>query len=150
QLNLAKLLGGVYYSRGEHRQAADAWSWGLEAAPMDAETNNNLAYVLADNLNDPAAALEPARRAAEARPSDASILDTYGYVLMLNDRLTEAASQLRRAVRLDSLPVAHRHLAQVLIRQGREEDARVELERGRQLAHDAGDADEVVLFEDLQ
>ncbi len=52
---------------------------------------NNLAYLLAENDERLSDALDYARKALDAKPNDAGVLDTYAYVLLKNGKLSEAA-----------------------------------------------------------
>ncbi len=132
-------LGQLYYLRGRYEDAASAWRWALVEFPDDFEANNNLAYVLAEQLGDPAAALEPAERAYQAEPRNATVLDTYGYVLFLNGRLADSQRVLEEATQIAAEPIIHLHLAMTLQGLGRTPDALIQLERGRTLASQRGD-----------
>ena len=58
----------------------------LEEAPDDPEVLNNLAYLLAEKLDDPNSALPHAQRAAELMPETSSVIDTLGWILFRLDR----------------------------------------------------------------
>jgi len=55
---------------------------------------NNLAYLLAENDERLSDALDYARKALDAKPNDAGILDTYAYVLLKSGKTSEAAEFL--------------------------------------------------------
>jgi len=59
---------------------------------------NNLAYMLASNNQKLPEALEYAKRAREAMPNSASIMDTYAFVLYKNGKYAEADSFLQAAL----------------------------------------------------
>jgi tetratricopeptide (TPR) repeat protein len=69
---------------------------------------NNLAYVLAENNERLAEALEYARRALNAKPNNPVLLDTYAYVLLKSEKISEAAESLAAALQhyeQDKMPV---------------------------------------------
>ena len=59
---------------------------------------NNLAYVLAENNERLAEALEYAKRGLSAKPNNPVLLDTYAYVLLKNGQVSEAAESLTAAM----------------------------------------------------
>jgi tetratricopeptide (TPR) repeat protein len=70
----------------------------LAKMPNNPDILNNLAYMLAEENVRLVEALEYAKRAYEARPNAASVLDTYSYLLYKNGRLSEAAEFLQSAL----------------------------------------------------
>ncbi len=143
QIETGNLLGSLYYNTGSFNAAADAWQWTLEADPTDFQANNNLAYTLADQLDDPAGAVAPAQRAFDARPNDPNTLDTFGYILWCNQRYDEAEEYLRRSIRINPKATNHKHLGQVLIARQIYTEARSVLETTRQYAAQTGANDMV-------
>lgn len=127
-------LSGAYYAAGDSAKAVEVWRWLLEVAPNHFQTLNNLAFALAHDLNEPVAALEPAKRAYDSDPADPTVLDTYGYVLFRNSRLDEAERLLRDSTTRKEGSGNRMHLGQVLAAEGRVQDARRELDRARTLA----------------
>jgi len=59
---------------------------------------NNLAYLLAENNERLSEALQYAKRALDAKPNNPGLLDTYAYVLLKNDKVTQAAEFLAAAL----------------------------------------------------
>jgi tetratricopeptide (TPR) repeat protein len=66
--------------------------------PNNTTVLNNLAYMLASNDQKLPEALEYTKRAHEAIPNSAGIMDTYGFVLYKNGRYGEADSFLQAAL----------------------------------------------------
>jgi tetratricopeptide (TPR) repeat protein len=66
--------------------------------PKNSSVLNNLAYLLAQNDEKLAEALEFARTAVEQNPDEANYLDTYGYLLYRNGQPAQAAPSLAAAV----------------------------------------------------
>lgn len=134
QREVGWMLAAAQYSGGRHAEAADSWQWILEVEPEHFATLNNLAYVLARDLNRPAEALPFARRAYESSPTDPTLLDTYGYVLFRNGRLEDAERILRESLDRQEQAGTRMHLGEVLAARGEKEAARRELNRARTLA----------------
>lgn len=134
QRDLGWSLAGACYAAGDFAAAAAAWRWVLEVEPDHFATLNNLAYALANDLDRPEEALEFARRAYEASPTDPTMLDTYGYVLFRNGRLEEAERMLRDSLNRADQSGARMHLGEVLAARGNLDEARRELNRARTLA----------------
>jgi tetratricopeptide (TPR) repeat protein len=66
--------------------------------PRNSSVLNNLAYLLAQNNEKLAEALDYARTAVEQDPEEANYLDTYGYLLYRNGKPAQAAQLLAAAV----------------------------------------------------
>jgi len=92
------------YLDGNVEQAIEDMKAGLEVGPGDPELNNNLAYLLINELDRVEEALPYAERAAQAKPFDVNILDTLGYVYTELGQFEDAESTLNRALRLASSP----------------------------------------------
>ena len=142
-------LATAYYATGDAVKAVEAWRWVLEVAPNHFAALNNLAYALASDLNDPVAALEPAKRAYETNPADPTMLDTYGYVLFRNNRLDEAERMLRDSLNRAEQSGSRMHLGQVLAALDKVEDGRRELNQARRLAEQEGNAKRVKEVDEL-
>jgi tetratricopeptide (TPR) repeat protein len=70
----------------------------LQKQPTNTTILNNLAYTLADMDMDISKALEYAEKAYKALPTNPSVLDTYGYVLLKNGKAEQADEFLQRAL----------------------------------------------------
>lgn len=71
------------------------------------EMNNNIAYVLCENLKRPEEALPFAEKAVSLAPSSPQVLDTLGVVLLRLNRLSEAEQYLSRARSIYAPAEAH-------------------------------------------
>ena len=86
-----------------HDRPEDAvltWQEGLAQFDDEWQLHNNLAYVLAEDLDRAADALPHARRAVELASDNPSVLDTLGWVLYRLGQLEEAEQVLERALLL--------------------------------------------------
>lgn len=143
------LLGGAHFERKEWQKAADAWRWILESDPTHIPTLNNLAYVLAEKLDDPEAALEPARTVYEAAPTDPTLMDTYGYVLFRVGELDEAQRLLRESVDRRERAVTLMHLGEVLAAKEDFEAARRTYTQARNRAIQERNSELIAQIDDL-
>ena len=87
-----------YHRRGRLEEAEEAYLACLKMLPDDPRLLNNIAYLYADNLNQPDKALTYSERAVRLAPNNASIIDTYGWTLAKASKYTEASRYLTRAV----------------------------------------------------
>lgn len=91
----------------------------LVLSPGDVVASNNLAFALAEDPARRAKALELARSAFERSRGDATVADTYGWVLYRNGDAAQAVRVLRDAVaRRPRLVDAQVHLALALLATG--------------------------------
>ncbi len=101
----------------------------LELDPSNAIAVNNLAFLLCEELKRPAEALPYAENAEKLQPRNPNTLDTVGWVLAQNGRLTDAEGTLLRALDLDANNIAaHYHLGVVYQRLGELSEARARFE----------------------
>ncbi len=95
---------------------------------------NNLAWLY--SLKSDPRALDTAKRAHELAPESPSIADTYGWILVENDRVPEALPLLERAAAAPGAsPEVHYHLAVARAKSGQQGQARATL---RKLVADPG------------
>ena len=95
------LLAESAYRSGQPDKAWPAYDHYLKLRPDDWGMLNNYAYELATNGLRLEEALEMSRRTIEAQPQNANNLDTYGWILHLLGRDSEALPYLERAIRLE-------------------------------------------------
>ena len=126
-LAVRKALADALARAGNFQAARLAYDAALKANPDDAEVLNNLANVQL-LLKDPAA-VKTAEAALAKAPGNALATDTLGWVLFQNGQ-TDRALQLLRDARLrqPGNPEIRYHLAVVLAKTGRNNEAREELE----------------------
>jgi putative PEP-CTERM system TPR-repeat lipoprotein len=96
--------------------------------PANAMVLNNLAWLYSQK-QDPRA-LESAKKAYELSPKSPAIADTYGWILVENDRALEAVPLLESAAAAQGAPAEVRyHLAVARARSGQREEARADLRK---------------------
>ena len=97
------LLALTYEGIKEINQAADVYRKILAVSPNFAPAANNLAWILAENLNtDIDEAVQLAQKAKQEMPNDPSITDTLGWVYHKQGSERSAMYTLEEAVQLDS------------------------------------------------
>lgn len=133
------------YIRGDFERTAEAYRRVLALEPNHNQALNDLAWILAVDDRDLAAAIKLADQGAERYPDDPHLLDTRGVVLTKLGRLAEAERDLRLAVELaDARGIrpthakALIHLADVHEKQGEAAAARTTLEQARGIDEEFG------------
>jgi putative PEP-CTERM system TPR-repeat lipoprotein len=122
-----KAAGDGHARAGDFKLARISYEGVLKLVPEDAEALNNLANVLL-HLKDPAA-VGIAQQALAQSPSNADVIDTLGWALFINGQTDRALQTLRDArLRAPANPEIRFHLASVLAKAGRKNEARDELE----------------------
>lgn len=140
-----RLLARAYHQAQKLEQARDAYRRLLKREKDDIVALNNLAYLLADDMDQPEEALALAERAMEMVGPDqiqrANVLDTMGWVQYRAGQPLEAMRTLERSVLMQSMVANNMHLAQVYQDPAvnRSESARQALQSARRLAEDQND-----------
>lgn len=95
-VEVRRVLAAYYDSSGRRKEAIGEYERLLAADSIDPLMLNNLAWLLHEQ-SDPRA-LHLARRAHEAAPAIAEIADTYGWILVQTDKVTDGIRVLERAL----------------------------------------------------
>lgn len=103
----------------------------LELKPDDVDATNALGYTLADANRKLDEALALIEKALKAKPDDAAVIDSYGWVLYRRGDLAGAEKALRRAFDKQSDAEIASHLGEVLWVQGKRDEARAIFEQAR-------------------
>lgn len=130
-------MGDIFLAANRTADAEAQYTAILQKNPDNAIAENNLAWALSQS-GQAAEALKHARHAAELAPNSLQVLDTFGVVLLKNDKPQDAVETLNKA--LDQAPNTNPevrfHLAQALVAAGRKDDARNGLRTLLELRHD--------------
>lgn len=128
---------GRLYLSGQYDKAEQAFRDIVAANPEDAETLNNLAYLLGKELKKPNDALPFARKAVEIRPKSPETLDTLGMVLLESGKFEEAKEILLKAIAMPSAPGTQvtilMHLAEAQFKMDKKDEAKATLTRAKNL-----------------
>ena len=140
-------LGYAAMQAGDWLVAASAFDQVIHLSPRSPAGYNNLAYLYAQHELNLSQALRLAEKAMELAgdPPDATVLDTYGWVLLKNGRAEEAVGVLERALGLSGQdPRAQAevlyHLGMAHLRLNRRDTARQLLQQALELQPDLREA----------
>ena len=127
-----RLLAIAYEQAGQYDDAIKLLEGLLVSDPKDIELLNNAALVY-QKMNDQRA-LDLAKRAHDTAPSQPSIMDTYGWILVKRGQVEQGLRILRNArFRAPDVAAIRYHLAVALDATGNRDEARRELEVAIQL-----------------
>ena len=148
---VARQLGLAYYEMGDYQKSLVSYRKALALSPKDQISLNNLAWLLATNLNQVDEAMKYAKRAWELEPYNPHSLDTYGVVLMAKGRYKEALEVLNRSADIKKLAANLLHLGQAYEKLGQKDMALREYRRGWKIAgNNPKDRDYKALYEALK
>lgn len=117
--------GTLLELQGKRKEAVGKYRQALTIDGTHVPSLNNLAYLLAKGEGRKEEALRLAVTAFKQKPNDAAVLDTLGYVLLLNGRQQDALKVLSRAAEgLGNNPTVLYHLAMAQRAAGRGGDAK--------------------------
>jgi putative PEP-CTERM system TPR-repeat lipoprotein len=120
-------LGDLYGQSGRYSEAIEQYQYILGKGGSSVPLLNNLAWSYA-RLKDPRA-LPTAEKAYQSAPTNAVILDTYGWILLEQGNAARAVQLLKNAADKSTSPAIHYHLAAALVKSGNTAQARMELEQ---------------------
>ncbi|HVZ94800.1 MAG TPA: tetratricopeptide repeat protein [Phycisphaerales bacterium] len=129
-----------YYRLNDIQAAVDAGKEALKANPRDAELNNNIAYMLANDLKKVDEAIPFAERAAKLAPDSSPTLDTVGWIYYQKGDYAKAEETLDMALRRakpdrdDEKIVAQVHLGMAKLKRNDRSGARECLVKAQEIA----------------
>jgi tetratricopeptide (TPR) repeat protein len=126
-------LGMVEASVGNHSAAIAAFRKVVDEQPNNPTALNNLAYLLAENANQPDEALKWAQKAKELEPGSARVDDTLGWVLYHKGLYTEAIRYLEGANAKEGTAIRKYHLAMAYLKAGQKERGRAAFQAAARL-----------------
>jgi len=127
-------LALALHGAGRPQEADPIYQRVLESQPDNISVLNNLAYMLAEDLDRAKDALPFAQRAEKLDPENAQILDTLGWIQFKLGDIELARATLEHSIAATPLSASHLHLAQVLIKQGKKVQASRHLKTAADLA----------------
>jgi tetratricopeptide (TPR) repeat protein len=124
------ILGNIYERTGSVDQARVTYEQVIQRDPNFAPALNNLAWIYCEHGGDLDLSLSLAQRAKQNQPSDPEISDTLAWVEYRKGLYREAATLLRDALhQAPDSSLFEYHLGMVLVKTGKESDARPILAR---------------------
>jgi putative PEP-CTERM system TPR-repeat lipoprotein len=103
--------GATLHAAGRREEAALEYKRVIGLSRNHAMALNNIAFLYAEDGKKPTQALHYASRAFLVDSSNASILDTFGFVLLKNGKASESVNILEKAARLMPRPSIYYHLS---------------------------------------
>jgi tetratricopeptide (TPR) repeat protein len=143
RFNKATLLYMVYNKTSDKtylKKAIEEYESILQKEPTNIPVLNNLAYMLIESNMDAGKALEYAERAYKTASSNASVIDTYGYVLLKNGKVKEADEYMQRALqqyekdKMNAPMEVYEHIGMVKEKLGQDAEALEAYKRAMELA----------------
>lgn len=132
------LLAGALHREGEPAAARAAYEQVRALNPEHWGTLNNLAYLLAEELDKADEALPLAERAAALAPGNPQVLDTLGWVQFRAGEFNAARRSLERSLGVEPLPETALHLGRVYRAMDEPDRARAQWELAARLAEQIG------------
>jgi tetratricopeptide (TPR) repeat protein len=124
------VLGGIYEKTGVFDQARATYEQALLQDPNFATALNNLAWIDCEHGGDLNMALTFAQRAKQNQPRDPEISDTLAWIEYRKGLYGEAANLLHDSLRqIPNSSLFHYHLGMVLLKTGKESEAKPILAR---------------------
>ena len=121
-------------------KVADARQWyekALQINPRAAVAANNLAWLLAENGQDLAAALQYAKQAQAVLPEQPDISDTVGWIYYKQDNAPLAIREFRQSIAKNAQnPIYHYHLGMAYLKAGEKDRAKQSLQEALRLSPD--------------
>jgi len=97
-----RILAEGYYASGNTAEAIKSWESAVSKSPSDVSSRNNLALVLArETPPKMERAMQLIDEATRLAPDSAEVFDTYGQILAIADKPSEAIAKLEAAIRLE-------------------------------------------------
>jgi tetratricopeptide (TPR) repeat protein len=111
-------MGNLKAMKRDYKGAEEQYRAVVAADPNNPEALNNLAYLLADQRNEPAEALKYAQKAKELAPNASAYADTLGWVYYHQGLYALAIQELERATASHASAASEYHLAMAYAKAG--------------------------------
>lgn len=125
--DLYAIMGDILYQKGEHDEAFSAYENSLRYREDNASTLNNYAYYLSLEERDLHRAEQMSYKTIKAEPKNATYLDTYAWILFVQERYAEAKIYIDQALQnVDSTDLSaaiYDHVGDIYYKNGLVEEA---------------------------
>lgn len=140
QLEFYSNLGDVYDKLGKFGDSDKYYQKALNIDPSNDNVLNNWAYYLSLRKEQLEKAAEMSKRSNELRPNTSSYLDTYGWILYVQGKYSDALEWLDKALKAggDQSGTILEHFGDTLFRLGRTAEAMEYWERARKTGDHSG------------
>lgn len=143
QLLYNRSLAKAYEANKKYPEAVEVYGRIVKDYPNDSASLNNLAYLMADRLNQAKEALPLAERVGKLLPDDPQVQDTLGWVRFKAGQVDGAYDSLRKSVDKAPQPASCYHLAEVLRAKGSFVEANEMYRKALDLAEKAKDQETI-------
>jgi tetratricopeptide (TPR) repeat protein len=133
---LYDIIGSVRFGSGDCPGALAAFGNALKGMPEEPSILNNYAFLAAE-CGDPKDAVAAAEKANRLAPNQSEFLDTLGYAQDKAGLRDAAIESYGLSIKAKPNASAHVHLAQILLEQGKKEEARSHLRAAGDLKPDS-------------
>jgi len=129
------MLGDAYHALEKHTESDEAYENSLKLDPDDVFTMNNYAYYLSLRKTNLSRAAELALRSNEIKPGNASLQDTYAWVLFQQGKYSDARIWIEKALTGAGAKsgIIHEHYGDILWKLGDTQGAITEWQRAKEL-----------------
>ncbi|MBP1627052.1 MAG: Flp pilus assembly protein TadD, contains repeat [Holophagaceae bacterium] len=133
-IDLMLLQANALDQLGRWKESLEVLREGQRLSPDNPTLQNNLGYLLIEHEGNQEEAARLIQAALKQEPDNGSTLDSWGWLLFKQGRFQEAETSLRKAAELNPYsPETRKHLGEVLLKLGRDQEALEQWERA--LAH---------------
>ncbi|MDD7258094.1 MAG: tetratricopeptide repeat protein [Prevotellaceae bacterium] len=98
------IMGEILHGKGKDSEAFAAYDSSLQWKPENLPTLNNYAYYLSLQKESLSKAEQMSYRTVKAEPTNATYLDTYAWILFMQERYEEAKIYIDQTLQNDSMP----------------------------------------------
>jgi tetratricopeptide (TPR) repeat protein len=116
--------------------------------PENPEIALQISRAYVGDLEDPQRGLDFAKLASKITPKNPAVMDALGWAYYQSGEQSRGEELLRASIKSRPSSLAHLHMAQVLIEQGRDDKARAHLQAGLDLSPDAATSAEIERLQD--
>lgn len=102
--DLYGIMGEILHKKSKEQEAFAAYDSCLQWKPDNYEVLNNYAYYLSENGQNLQKAEQMSYRTVKAEPTNSTFLDTYAWILFMQERYEEARIYIDLALQNDSVP----------------------------------------------
>lgn len=140
---MLSLMGDAYHALGEHASSDESYEKSIKLSPDDVFTLNNYAYYLSLRKVNLDRAAELALKANNLNPDNASLQDTYAWVLYQQGKYADAKIWVEKALRNggEKSGVIHEHYGDILYRLGETQNALASWKKAKELGETSDEID---------
>ncbi|MDP6692787.1 MAG: tetratricopeptide repeat protein, partial [Phycisphaerales bacterium] len=126
----------LYELMGENQKAVETLDFLLQIDPVNAKAMARLALLFAGPLNKPERAVTIANRARSQQPRSPEALDALGWSYIQSGQLAKGERFLKRSLANGETPMAYIHMAQLVMKEGKFDEAIGHLRIAEELSKD--------------